>query len=483
MGSRRGWYAALAALSAVSCTVGAPPGFSEGDSWTIPLIGPIEDGLLLVPATVNGKGPYVFLIDPDAHVSIVDQDVLKQSGLRTGQGPHLLDETDTQQPRFYAEILEWKLGTLTVKGPKPAQLVPPNTFDADGRRIHGVIGRDIISDSLVFGFDRNSGVALLWTRKKFKVPSNATTVDFSYLTSRVLNAEVKPISRRLVKATINDQPFTLHLDFGAQPSQLRARSWSKAKLVASDVRSAVVDEAGMPREIKKQGMAATAALGKLTTPSVPFVPYEDKRWPDEDLEGTLGLSFFKPYTILVDWDKSKMYVVPRREVTKTVAMRLGRWQSKTLSSCQSPACVKISIVDPLAGKPPEQMPATHPGIVASFVRDPAAKQLALEVLIAVTAGPGKPAAKWLVVNLPPGADRAMTHLSADYLGATFTVLDAGLFPRPCPAEGGCVDMLTAPQQIDVPAPPPSAPPPAPPPSAPPPAPQQSAPTPSDEPQK
>src|SRR5689334_331044 len=114
------------------CTVGAPPGFpSSGDRWTVPLVGPLEDGLLLVPALVNGKGPYVFAIDPDAHVSIVDQEVVKETGARTGEGPHLLDETDTQQPRFFAEILRWDLGSLTVQGPKSAQIVPPHTFDAD----------------------------------------------------------------------------------------------------------------------------------------------------------------------------------------------------------------------------------------------------------------------------------------------------------------------------------------------------------------
>src|SRR5690348_12514634 len=100
------------------CTVGAPPGFSSGDSWTVPLVGPLEDGLLLVPALVNGKGPYVFAIDPDAHVSIVDQDVVKETGARIGEGPHLLDETDTQQPRYFAEIMDWQLGTLNIKGPK-----------------------------------------------------------------------------------------------------------------------------------------------------------------------------------------------------------------------------------------------------------------------------------------------------------------------------------------------------------------------------
>ena len=34
------------------CAVGAPPGFSDGDLWTFPLVAPLEDDLLLVPVYV-----------------------------------------------------------------------------------------------------------------------------------------------------------------------------------------------------------------------------------------------------------------------------------------------------------------------------------------------------------------------------------------------------------------------------------------------
>ena len=56
------------------------------------------------------------------------------------------------------------------------------------------------------------------------------------------------------------------------------------------------------------------------------------------------------------------------------------------------------------------MPAKHPGLVVSVVRDAAAKDFNLEVLIAVTPVRGKGPLKWLVANLPGGTERAMTHL-------------------------------------------------------------------------
>jgi hypothetical protein len=487
--------ALVALVAATSCTVGAPPGFSSGDSWTVPLVGPLEDGLLLVPALVNGKGPYVFAIDPDAHVSIVDQDVVKETGVRIGEGPHLLDETDTQQPRYFAEIMDWQLGTLNIKGPKSAQIVPPGTFDAAGRRIHGVLGRDIIADSLVFTFDRDAGVVVLQTTKTAKARPNATAIKYSILRSRIDNAEVLPISRRLVTAKLNGVPFTMHVDFGAAPSQLRPRSWPKAKLAESDLQIVLVDETGMSRDVKKQGIASSVELGGATVNDVSFVPYADRRWLEQDLEGTLGLHFFRRFSVTANWDSQTIYLSPRHDPTTNIVARLGRWQSRTLTSCEHTGCVKVTLIDPLANKPPAPpqtqpdptapvpvpaaspsttpetpsstpsapqpptpapssapRPAQHPGLVASIARDASSIDLPLEVLIAVTPAEGKPPLKWMVVNLPSGTERAMTHLSADYIGATLTVIDASPFPRTCPANGGCVDMLAPPQVITPPDP-------------------------------
>jgi hypothetical protein len=35
--------ALLSSLALTGCAVGAPPGFSEGDTWSFPLVAPLED--------------------------------------------------------------------------------------------------------------------------------------------------------------------------------------------------------------------------------------------------------------------------------------------------------------------------------------------------------------------------------------------------------------------------------------------------------
>jgi len=246
----------------------------------------------------------------------------------------------------------------------------------------------------------------------------------------------------LIKATIGGQTFAMHVDLGAKLSQLRERAWDKVGIAKTAAQAHAVDETGTTREIKLAGKADVSA-GPASAKDVVFAPYADERWPDQDLDGTLGLDFFRPYSVAANWDSGTIYVKPRRELVSTVAARIGRWQSKTLSSCQHPGCVTVSVIDPLANVAPEQRPAQHPGVVVSFVREPATAGLLLEVTAATTSPTGAPV-QWLIANLPGTAERAMIHLPADYVGAQVTVVDASEFPRDCPAGNSCVDLLAPP---------------------------------------
>jgi hypothetical protein len=436
----------LATVFLAGCSVGAPPGFSNGDSWTAPMIGPLEDGLILVPVFINGKGPYTFAIDTDANVSVITQHVVSDAKLRMGQGPRMDDESDTQRERFFAEVLGVEIGTLTLEKINSAEVLSDHAFDIDGRTIDGLLGRDVIADSLGFEFDRDRGMITLMTQDGFKravAAFGGTQIKYKQLSAQIL-AVTQPVSRKLVTAKIDGQPFSMHLDFGATNSQLRDRSWQKAALVSRQQVGSVIDEVGTPRTIDHMGEAASVTLDGITTPNVTFVPYIDKRFHDEDFEGTLGLDFFHGQAVLVNWDQNSIYTKPRGDIAATTAARIARWQGSLMPKCAQLGCVTINMVDPLAGKPPEQRPPQHPGVIVSVVRDHAAASVALEVLVAVTTPDPATHAKWLVVNLPANVDRAMTHLPAGYVGAQFTVVDASPFPRTCPDQGGCIDAIRPP---------------------------------------
>ena len=433
--------AALAALvvgagaGAGACTSGAPPGFSggEGNLWSFPLVGPLEDGLLLTPVTLNAHGPYLFLIDPDAPISIVDAELVKLAGLRPVPGPERLDETDTQRPRAYAELLGLEVGTLIVER-REVMVVPRHAYDVAGRRIHGVLGRDVLADSLAFGFDRDRGLGHLVSQQAFRAPAGAVALPYAVLEPRIANAKVPPPPRRIVRATIGGESFPLHLDLGAVPSQLREGLWDRAKLVARELRAAVIDEAATPRVVTKGSEAAPVTLGEIAG-SAAFIPYGDKRWEEQDIAGTVGLGFFARHAVWASWHGKSLHLVRRKPVP--AATRIARWDWLVLAKCKHLGCLEVRVVDPLGGKAPEAG-KPHPGLVLSITREELAGGMDLEVMLE---GQGDPKLPYLIVNLPPHVDRLIHQLKPEFLGKPLAVVDASPYPRPCPGGGGCVDQL------------------------------------------
>jgi hypothetical protein len=426
----------LLAACASACTSGAPPGFSggSGDRWTFPLVGPAEDGLLLTPIMIGSHGPYLFAIDPDSPISVIEGAVVKEAELRTFNGPHRLDETDTQQPRIYAEIVGLELGSLIIER-RDAIVVKTGTFDIAGRRVNGVIGRDVLADSLVFGFDRDHGLGFLIAPKSFRPPAEAVVMRYEVLESRIPNAKVLPAPRRLAKATIGGETFDVHLDLGATTSQLRESLWERAKLVSRDVQASVIDEVGTIRRVMKASEPTAVSVGAATADRVVFVPYGDKRWLEGDVAGTLGLSFFAPYSVWLNFDAKTVYATKRSEAT--LAMRVARWETGPIQKCTSPGCITLRLVDPLAGKPVEEG-KKHPGVVLSLTREEKAGGMGLEVVLEPQ---GRKDLPLLIVNMPPHVDRLIDQLDPQFVGVTLAVVDASPFPRDCPGKNGCVDKL------------------------------------------
>jgi TonB family protein len=487
---RRNVHLLLAVLT--GCTVGAPPGFSGGDHWVFPLVGPLEDGLIITPATVRGHGPYLFAIDPDANVSAIDQQVVVDASLLLGSGPRRVDESETGQIRFYAELRDLKIAGLAIDR-RDVMVFPNRIYDVQGRQISGILGRDVIADSLVFGFDRDQGIATLSTVKAFQTPPDAIAISYEAVSSRSAeyvgsrasvgrergapdslgrpsaaavqdplpqgplagdtpldpqrqarntfererargrpreSGAVIPVPRRLARARIGDAGFAMHLDLGAVTSQLPESRWPRAGLAAAEARLHLVDEAASRREVSKIGMAGEVVVGSAKATSVTFVPFVDQRWKTEGVEGALGLDFFQPYAVYAHWDRGTYYLKPRGDVAALTAVRIGRWGT-SIPACPHLGCITAELV-PVGG-----------GVVLRAVRDAEAANRPLEVYLGVTPAAGKTVAP-LAVELPAGVDQLTVAVPPEYAGATLAVLDASPFPRACASDRGCLAMLSGP---------------------------------------
>ncbi len=422
-------YALLAACPA------KPVGFSSGtggveDRWTLPLVGPLEDGLLITPVVIGTTGPYLFALDPDAPISAVDGTIVKRLGMRVFDGPPRYDETGGPQPRVYVEMQGMEIGSLIVEK-RRAIVVKANTFDTAGRRIHGVLGADVLASGVVFGFDRDAGIATLVEDASFKPPSGAIALPFRDV------AKPLPVqSRHVVDATIGDVTLPLHLDLGAPGSQLRDAEWARTKLTSREIAGSVVDEAGTHRTITRASDPAAVALGSISGRAT-FLPYGDARWTGTEVAGTLGLGFFAPYDVWASWKGRSFYLSPRTQ--EPITRRMTRWEQGAIDKCVQSGCVTIRLIDPLNGKPLEEG-KPHPGVILSVIREERAGGMPLEVLLDVK---DKPQLPLVIVNLPAHVDRMFDQLPAEFAGTVPTVVDVSPYPRACPEQlkNGCVDKL------------------------------------------
>lgn len=437
----------------VGCAGGATPsGFSKGDHWTFPLVGPLEDGLLIAPATVHGKGPYLFAIDPDASISAIDQQVTTEVGLNISRGPTMIDETGTESMPAFAELLDLQLGTLTVER-RLVMVVGKDTYNAVSRRVHGVIGRDVLADTLVFGFDRDQGIAMLSTPQTFTPPPDGIAVHYDTVSvdpvmmsvagraggaqssddaSRIgvvtrantTGIDSSPVVRRVAAAQIGGAQVMMHLDLGGPVSELREPLWAKVKAQPTAVKQRLIDEVAAVRDVTRGATASDVTLGTAKAPQITLVPYVDKRFAIARVDGALGLDFFRPFAVYANWSTRTYYLKPRGDAAATATARFGRWGA-ALPSCPHPGCVTATLT------------AVNGGTRLDIARDPEAAQRALEFRLGVTPAAGKTAAG-LIVELPATVDKISGSVPENYDGATITVLDASPFTRPCDQPEGCV---------------------------------------------
>lgn len=446
----------VSALVLAACAGGAPPGFSSGSVWAFPLVGPLENGVLITPVMLNGKGPYLFVIDPDASASSIDEGLAAELGLITALGPRLIDESDTSRPTKLAEVPAIGVGSLTVKG-RTVTMHPNGAFATDGRNVRGVLGRDVIADSLVFGFDRDLGVAFLATREQFTAPATAMRIGYTRETiqrgsdteATSLGGPTGAVPRRVARAKINGQDAELHLDLGAVQSQLAPKRWKAARLAPVPYRASMIDELATTRNVDKAGIANHVELGAASAMGVVMIPYDDRRFDEEDVHGTLGLNFFTSFKVWADWHDHAFWLVPRDGEVETTADRIARWDAPVLMSCGEPACAtakleSISVpapAEPAAadGAPPEPPPPT-----LVVTREAAVADLAYELLLEAVGADGRPLGlPRLVATFVPGSKEIRQKLAPTFTGARFRVLDVSPFVRVCPkADAGCVFELT-----------------------------------------
>jgi|GEM_PF-5623547 len=454
----RSAVAFVCAALITGCAIGAPPGFSSGDKWAFPLVAPLENTPLMAPVMVNGKGPYLFAIDPDSPISFVDNAIQSELKLYTTRGPDVVDERDHRVHTGLSEVQTITLGSLKVRN-KKFRVFSTGRYWINGRLIRGVLGRDIIADSLIFGYNRDKGMGYLASQGHMPPPSDAITLGF-----RRFN------NKKLVSAVINGKhKVELHLDLGGPASMLWQSKIDEWHMPHLGVRATSMDDAGTIHRISGGTLVGMLDVeGKIKSAGLYLVAYNDKRMREVDIDGTLGQNFLKGYNVMANWHKGKFYLTKRSaDLGADASERLHRW-GPAFDKCKHTACVTVSVVAANAkppgattptAKPPGTTPPAEPkkpaaekkAAPASVTAKPNAGMPAppshylrvtreamtfgdYEILIQAMDKAGKPLAlPSLVVTLPKGVPVIQwSDLAAGYeKAASFRVLDLSPFPRKC----------------------------------------------------
>ncbi len=439
-----------------SCVVGAPPGFSPGSQWTFPLVDPLSNGLLVTAVTIKGHGPYLFVIDPEVTTSIIDERVVLDAGLRTDRGysTRLRGDDGVLRPRFNAELRDVRIGSLSVEV-RRAYVVPHETLAGLGRDIRGVLGRKFIEDSLVFGFDRDRGIAWLQTVAHFTPRAGSSRVGFEIVRAAddnkfgndgvdgtVGNNRTPEITTR---AQVGGKQLTLDVTFGSVASRLRPEIMTALGLGSATQAIVEVDATGARRQVAISSTVARIALGARSNDRVSIGAYvnrDEMASSSMFLDGTLGLDFFAPFDVAANWDAHALYLTPRGDAAAQTAERIGRWPE--LAGCAHLGCVTVALVEPTPSAPSPASagfaastpaPSDQPVSVLHVVRD-RGTTMPLEVRLRAT---GRTDLPDLVVELPAGVNELLAPVRDDAHAAHYAVIDASPFAAPCAnASEACV---------------------------------------------
>jgi len=293
--------AALTTLSLAACGAAPPLGYTgDRTQWTVPLVRP-EQRELVVSATVQGKGPYLFVIDPDAVRSVIDDGVARQLNLYSDNHyVRVVNQNDVTMPRKFYEVLKLDAGDLHIRNVKMLN-APAGSLVAGGMKVQGILGSDLVSRTIVVGVDRDAGVVKLALTGHQQVPSDSARVEgWLYHGSFY------------VPMRVGDRTLTMQVRLASSVSTIRDRALEGLALRAMPAEVAQVDETGTVARLRAAGVAEQVTIDGITLHDVPFFHNADAREDLEfDYDGILGQDILSRFDVTLDRDAKVLYLAPR----------------------------------------------------------------------------------------------------------------------------------------------------------------------------
>ena len=406
----------IATAGAVACAA-SPPVYYQGNahSWRIPLVGPLENAELVVPVVIDGKGPYLFAVDPDTGASRIDMGVADAVGLyRINAYTRVVGSDGHSRPFPVYEVGEVQAGDLTLRNFE-ALGVPPGSLRFNGRPVAGVLGNNIFTSTIVLDVDRDAGVLRLALTGHEVPPALAHSID-ARISYRAMYVPVE----------VDGHEVELRVHLGSRFCSLWPRVAARLGVpFGRETERIRQPTAEIPLQFGPRAVVVELA-GAAPAEQVRFTSHYDSTSYETRFDGVLGLNYLARFHLLMDRDDGRLWLAPRdRDLAEGAAARIARWQH-AFSGCRTPGCVDTVVTPGAEGDPPRLLLRRSDGVTVD----------GFEAVVEALDAAGRPLASPLVrVSFPRGV-RDVTVSEPRFAAmvahaAAYRVVDLSPYPSEC----------------------------------------------------
>ena len=386
-------------LCLAGCALGKPLAFSDGTRWSFPVMSIGDRDDLVTPVYIGDKGPYLFIVVP-GRSSAIDTARAEELDLFTSiRQQRLLDSSDTTsnaQVRM-AQVPEMSVGDLRLRSLDLPMFPQRGTFK--GYPVRGVIGSEVLDDTIAWTIDRDRQMVYLAVQDTFVAPATGKA----------------PISVRneliLADVRINDRDMEMRVVFDSGNTVLYP--WA--------IQEAQLEPVGTTRY-----RARSFVLGERDIGPLDVLEFEDKRVQPHTLDGVIGGEQLSAYRVTVNLHAGFIWLEERIDDLATTADRVTRWGT----GCASADCVSASVT------------SETEGAMVELTRSGAGIDSAVDMVMAAYDESGNPAPlPRLLAVFPAGVTtiRVRAGFADRFLGTQLRVVDATPFPPKCPMpDQGCL---------------------------------------------
>ena len=272
---------------------------SDAKEWSLPLVDPDGGAELLVQAHIGDHGPYLFLVNPDAHYTAIGQSLAEELDLYRGDWHIARSQLDRPVHTRAYELVGLRVGDFRLKTMGVVSF-PSGALDVRGHEIRGVLGGNVFTSTIVVDIDRDASVIRATRIGRARIPLDAIAIE-----GRTYGGQLS------IPARINGQSVQLQVDLGHSTS-LWPHAADDLGLSRIDVNDTLIDVTGTAEHRTIGANVDQLTIGDIALADQPAVLFWVDGWRKNRVDhGILGRDVLARYRTIIDKNTKTLWLAPR----------------------------------------------------------------------------------------------------------------------------------------------------------------------------